>query len=122
MRRIVTLFVSLAVFTVTPAWASTVGSAKHHYSVAQVKHAFADQGVYLAGVPYREDNKKLMFLYAKPGSEEAGVMYVFVKVAACKCAVWKHYPHARKTRHGNVTVFWLARAKAIVSAALSELK
>jgi hypothetical protein len=87
-----------------------------------VEHAFADQGVQLGAVPYYHGGltiKSLMFLYEKPGSPRLG-LYVYVKTAPCKCPFTEPPPY-RKTRHGNVTVFWLSHGGSTVRAALSEL-
>lgn len=123
MRRVAILLVPLAVLAVTSGCGSSYASlpANRHYSVTQVKHAFADQGVQLGARPYYHSGvttKSVMFLYAnKPGPFQG---YVYVQTAPCKCPFTEPLAF-RKTRHGNVTVFWPPTAKSTVRAALNEL-
>lgn len=123
MRRVAILLVPLPVLAVASGCGSSHASrpANHHYSVTQVKHAFAHQGVQLGARPYYYRGltiKSVTFLYAtRPGPFQG---YVYVQTAPCKCTFTEPLPF-RKTHHGNVTVFWRPTAKSTVRAALSEL-
>ena len=92
-------------------------AASDHYSVRQVKHAFADQGVRLRTVTPKDFRGLLAFLDGRP----AHAVYVYVIQKGCKCALEPPIRNATTTRHGNVEVLWLRGERSAVQAALREL-
>ena len=95
----------------------TFHSATRHYSVRQVEHAFAAQGVELRNVSPKYFRGLLAFLDGRPSH----AVYVYVTLEGCKCAVKQPIRNARVTRHGNIEVLWLRGEKASVRVALRAL-
>lgn len=91
-------------------------SATHHYSIRQVKQAFAANGVELHNV-LPKDYRGLLALLAEPSH----AVYVYVIQDGCKCTLLPPIRDGRKTRHGNLDVLWLRRETPAVQAALRAL-
>jgi hypothetical protein len=92
-------------------------SATHHYSVRQVKQAFAAYGVQLRNVSPKAYRTLLVLLDGRPSHQ----VYVYVSLEGCKCALKPPIHGATITHHGNVAVLWRPGEKSAVGAALRAL-
>lgn len=92
-------------------------SATHHYSVRQVKQAFAAYGVQLRNVSPKGYRGLLAFLDGRPSH----AIYAYVSLEGCKCIIKPPIRNARITHHGNVTVAWRPAERSAVRAALRAL-
>jgi hypothetical protein len=92
-------------------------SATHHYSVRQVKQAFAAYGVQLRNVSPNAYKGLLAFLDGRPTHP----IYIYVSLAGCKCTLKPPIRNANVTHHGNVPVLWRSAERTPVRAALRAL-
>jgi hypothetical protein len=92
-------------------------SASHHYSVRQVKEAFAAYGVQLRNMSPKPYRGLLALLDGRPSHE----IFVYVSLQGCKCMLKPPIHHANVTHRGNVAVLWRPAEMSAVRAALRAL-